>query len=78
MVGMGLVSGDEVVEELPAELVANCNEAFCSATPPLGKMPSSTAARSIQRIFIPIFLLSKFNFRRPSNFNNNYAPTQFG
>ena len=48
MVGMGLASsdvGDEVVEELPGELVANCNEALSGATPPPGKMPSSTAAR---------------------------------
>ena len=36
-------TGDEAVEELPGELVANCNKAISSATPPPGKIPSSTA-----------------------------------
>ena len=44
IVRVGLASGDlgdEVVEELPDELVASCNEALSSATPPPDKVPSS-------------------------------------
>jgi hypothetical protein len=74
-VGITLASGDtgdEVAEELPGEVVANCNEALSSATPPPGKIPSSTAAR------LACNASSNFNFRRSSYFDDSHSSTQLG
>jgi hypothetical protein len=51
--GMILASGDtgdDAVEELPGELVANCNEALSSATPPPGKI-TATPPLSLANLF---------------------------